>query len=253
MAIYVREDEFRGSGNLFFGVEHEISLPGYDDFCDFRNADNYGELVLDYKDDCSVTDYGLEYVTRPCTLSFFKAVKWEIEARMERLKQSCAEVNGSAGIHVHMSRNAFTEGHLYKFAKFVRDNEDALRGYAGRGRCDHNHRNYERADRDDAYLHQITDYYESCGRGLPNLGLEHTVEMRIFATTLDADVYLANIQYCHGLFMYTKFQPLSELSWFGFESFMCNTPEYEEFQRIHWDKLYKERGVGCVLQSLQAH
>lgn len=125
-------DEYSGLGTMYLGIELEVERKK-----DTPRKINHmviADLGADYailKKDSSIGD-GFEIVTAPATLRFHKS-RWDkFFDNSGKLVSSWA--SGKCGMHVHISRGAFTPLHLGKFVTFMNNNEnrDFVTTIAGR-------------------------------------------------------------------------------------------------------------------------
>lgn len=135
---YKPEPQFFGSHpgvhkDLFFGIEHELEL---------QHGENMDRVIekLDAIDSAKVLyskhdgslDNGIEIVSHPMTLEFWRdEYPWDLWTPRDGLG---AHLKSSphTGIHVHLSKAAFTKGHAYRFAAFHFQNPNFIENVAGR-------------------------------------------------------------------------------------------------------------------------
>jgi hypothetical protein len=124
----------------------------------------------------------------------------------------------TCGMHVHMSKAAFTRAHLYKFLAFFygcprfveymsRRKRTQLQQWAStewaRGGDRHPANVFTSMPR-AATLKTIGEGDHAFKYRAVNLEKEHTVEVRIFRSTLAMDGYMRNIEFCVAVFDYTR-------------------------------------------------
>lgn len=141
---YKPEPIFFGQSDfgLFTGVEHEMEVPGrklealeviarYNE----QIADAHGNKLFYVKSDGSLSGDGFEMVSHPFSPSFF-AEHYPF-AMLDELKELGAgpkdeHGRARAGIHIHVSRRAYTTLHLYRFMHLVYEYPLLVQKVAGR-------------------------------------------------------------------------------------------------------------------------
>jgi hypothetical protein len=117
---------------LHIGMELEMSFHENEDLEDVLDGLEIDDFDWFWyaKEDSSI-DYGFELVTHPFQLAWMKEKSVfdlisNIEAKIDQRSRSC-------GTHIHMSKNAFTPAHLWKFLRVHRDQAEFLGKIGGRG------------------------------------------------------------------------------------------------------------------------
>lgn len=179
---------------------------------------------------------GLEAKSVPATLKYhrYKAAKFFDNMKLKsHLNSFNASV--SCGIHVHISRNAFTGLHLAKFMKFINMGDNSIFIDRLAQRKDNHFSRF--ADWKDVkgrksvtqYANHIggkLSYMPSDNRGhycAVNTANRETIEVRIFKGNLAKLHFYKNIEFVHALWAFTKNCSLQDVG-------------YKDF--IHW--LFKE-------------
>jgi hypothetical protein len=197
--------------NLYLGVELEVEVAGrhyktYYGGHDQNGAypSEWGDEVLNLlgedfvvlKEDGSI-DFGFEIVTAPASLPVH-AERWK--RLLESAYVSNFRAKRNCGMHVHMSRAGFLDpAHIIRMGNFITGNKRFITRMAGRSSTDY------------AYIDPRKKYQYADGIAWDNSRYEglnvtplHTVEMRIFASTLDYPRFLANLQFCKALATFTR-------------------------------------------------
>lgn len=206
-------------------------------FTDGTDAENYMYL----KEDGSIS--GFEIVTHPATLEAHKVLlPREALPQLQRRYglTGWSVINGQeAGIHVHLSKTAFTHSHLHKFQMFQYRNQEWLKLFAGR-----DSQQFASFDRQQAYQHGYPKYKMSdFSKGdydngdlrryhALNFVPSETLELRYFRSTLKAETILAILELIHGMYRYTnshdsKFFRANQFSWNMFREWIVEQQEYE--------------------------
>ena len=232
---------FKADGDdskLFLGIELETEAVGpLEDLLDAILDSNtlHGKEFWKYKDDGSLTR-GAECVTHPFSWRWY-VEHMNVEPLFNKLENIASPWNSSgantAGLHVHMSRKAFTPDHLARFIRFHYKNKELAQRIAGRknptyakfteeafsgavgaaGRTEYNyitnrytHTAAKFADGDDVYdfaakrpAGNAYDRYLAV-----NLCRPKTIELRYFRSTNNLGRFYGIIEWCFSLFEYTK-------------------------------------------------
>lgn len=229
---------FSGIDNiLHFGVEVEMEVKGnYNCYSVAKDLINSTEGLFYCKEDGSLSSNGFEAVSHPFTLEWAKSNPEILNKLFACQTRARSYSTRNCGMHVHMTRSAFTALHLFKFVKFFYDNPRFVFFVSGR------HDMHELNKYASISRHQI----ESGGRSLAGLCNGHnepsyrnvcinffptaTIECRIFKGTLSRTRFFANIEFLHGLFEYTKERSASGISLLGFLNYMRNNKKmYRNF------------------------
>lgn len=195
------------------GVELEVECPN-DDAEGVAQLihDRYDEQIL-LKEDGSLNN-GFELVTGRYSLDEQQQL-WPKLARLAAQSGARSWKHSTTGLHVHLSRRAFTPLSLSKFVLFFNapDTQQMLRIVAGRSESSYakvQHKKIGTAHRNTQERYQAV-----------NLCNSRTVEVRIFKGTLDALHILADIELCHAAWAYTLDCSIAEAeSWPAFWNFV---------------------------------
>ena len=224
------------STELLFGVENEIELK-YNIDCSSRYRDcdcfdwsihtNSGDYTVDYKryiaykidtaipgffyqkNDGSI-HFGMEVVSHPATLEFWRSQREKIEELFKFLRdEGCqGDTANSVGMHIHVTRNKMNRMHQNTFAAFVYFHRKNIENLAGR-----KSNSYTKMLPIPSALPESEDDKKSLERRLldnhdrysaVNWNNKHTVELRMFQSTLNTDHFLANIEFSHALYFFSK-------------------------------------------------
>ena len=210
------------SDSLFLGIELEVAFDCYD------NRKMVNTINRDYfycKEDSSLPETGVEIVSHPMTFEFIKKNKNIIQDNILRMSDYGAESNKQrhCGLHIHMSKLAFCNYHLWKFLRFVyhKGNRNFIVAFSGRNKSEldrwakiscYNSDNKARAKskrQEDLDRHHAV-----------NLARNDTVELRIFEGTLDKSRLWAYIEFTKALFEFTKPAKPKELTIASFIKFV---------------------------------
>lgn len=185
--------EFFGDDtSLFFGVELEVGGASSSDMSDAAEELHTANTFY-LKSDCSIPNCGFEIVTHPCTYKYHKeSFGWDSVTTTCRNNGLRGHDLGSdtCGMHIHCSRNFMSETRWCVFEYFLTKTQKEWAKIARRrshwgkfksqsftGRLS---RSYGRRGQEDRYV--AVNFYNS-----------HTVELRIFRSTLKASTITATI------------------------------------------------------------
>lgn len=203
---------------LYMGIELETEAA--ESFSGNRMQFTMENLGWDYvvlQPDGSLRGYGdanpFEIITAPANLSYHKK-KWNAFFDKEPEKVGMQSwKSGRCGMHIHLSRNAFTGLHLAKFLYFINCDANKLfiNKVAGRGSTRYSSRTN----------HKSVAQYSSMVTGsskylFVNTGKSTTVELRIFRGNLARLGFMKNLEFAHAAFMYTQYAPMNELDYKAF-------------------------------------
>lgn len=211
---------------LFLGLELEVE-PTQDREASYRLAKElFGDLVYIKQDGSLYTSgylSGYEIVTHPISASEFINI-FPTES-LELLRGAGAlswDAHYSCGIHIHMSKEAFTARHLNYFMKFIYENSNPITKYAGR---DSSYAKFEVSKRDYMGVIHNKNYYNQSDRYVAvNLQNDDTVELRFFRGTLAPLTLKSYIEFVNLAYDYTKTISYNDyksgkLSWHNFVTY----------------------------------
>jgi hypothetical protein len=157
--------------------------------------------------------FAFEIITAPASLKFHQE-KWDKFLSKQPASKFGLKSweSGRCGMHVHISRKAFTGLHLAKFLYFI--NSDVNRLFisklAGRGSVRYALRT-RGSLRDNLYrVGNIHKY------SFVNTSKKDTVELRIFRGNLSKLGFMKNLEFAHAAYKYTQYAPMNELDYKAF-------------------------------------
>lgn len=220
---------------MYYGIELETGTLEHIDF-EGEIIDNLPTKYFNRHEDCSIFDgdavQGIEIVGHPMTYKWMKANPsvWNnvLKLRRKGLRSYNAK---TCGIHIHLTKDAFTEKHLYKFMKMIY-------GFQGFTILISQRRNRQlerwaniKGDGKDL-KQKAKDKYSPKRYTAVNLSNSRgTVEVRIFRGTLNEMAFWKNIEYIQALIEFTKQTKVKELSLKNFISYICT--KKTEFCNLH--------------------
>jgi hypothetical protein len=248
----VNEKAYNNRG-LYFGVELEIDSED----CDvYREAEWLMKRVnsdwIYLKEDGSLTN-GFEVVTHPQTFEVWKQKFDEFEPVLRLSKRGFNSHNTSTcGLHISLSRNAFSQSHLYRFSKFVYFNPLFIAKFSRRSLSRLNLwgspfalsrgntidvRDYVREDGNDGEFflnclgHALYSTRSLCQNhrneretalNLP----DNRVEFRSPRGTLKRETFIANIEFTQALYEFTSVTNVDGLCPLMFKKFIANNNRF---------------------------
>lgn len=200
---------------------------------------------------------GFEVVSVPATLNYHYTM-WERLLRGSLRKQIVSYMRPSCGIHIHLSKEAFTNLSLGKFITFINspENTEFIDCIAQRGPNSYQARPETKPSSGknrDVFVDKTGGRHGKYTS--TNLSKEHTIEVRIFKGTLAYPQVMKNFEFCHALHKYvTNFASATQLHAADFINWLITKeggnrkayPYLYDFLRIHGyieDKLKKAGSV----------
>jgi len=181
----------------YLGIELEYQVDRYKSGRLYTGNKLQGHALM--KDDGSIR-HGFEIVTRPA--GYWTHVM-KLSSFLDDLPNNI-KPHESCGMHVHISRSAFTFLGAGKFTEFFNrpENADFVKLIAGRGSTQYQKRDTS-MDIKTPYLQVIRDY--SVNRyNFVNINNKKTIELRIFATPADKMEFMIRMQFVKAMIEYCK-------------------------------------------------
>ena len=215
-----------------FEVEMEHASPHVHQACE-KFGENWCDPELVYfKSDGSLGWDGAEMVTQPMTLEAFRQkMPWEMIAWLHE-KGARAWNRKSCGLHVHVSRSAFSASHMWKFLKFQLVNSEHCVAVAGRNSS-------QWASWDNDYMVEISKETSKavkksvyCNRySAININPSNTIELRYFRPNMIKNGLVRVAEFVDSIYEYTKQISLREvfnggLDWNVYMAWLAGKPEY---------------------------
>lgn len=216
----------------FLGIELEIERRN-------SNSIKHGELAeliknehWYFKNDGSLTD-GFEIVSHPLTFNYLNSAKESILNSLRIISDNGYNSYNAntCGIHIHISKKAFTTWQLYRFLKFFVENKEFIIGISQR-KLDKLQKwaNIE-DDNNSELIYKAKKKGGNSARYVAvNLQNNATIEIRIFRGTLNGQSFYKNIEFVYSLFMYTKEN--NEISLQGYKDYISNSCDYSNLKKF---------------------
>jgi hypothetical protein len=173
-----------------------------------------GRDIWYLKTDGSLTD-GIEVVSHPFSWQKFKEDKPKWEKIFTLFDKNKWGATDNCGIHIHMSKAAFTTLHLYKFIKFIYEinNRDFMLAIAQRsGKQCHDYCRFYEEDEDKMGTTAKKKENASGERhSAVSLLYEPTAEIRIFQSTIVPLWFYKNLEFAKSLFEFSKSNTVKDM------------------------------------------
>lgn len=224
---------------LYMGAEIEVErAASHMDTWYYTSGEDYGNERFVYaKNDGSLYDDGVEFVTMPATLQAF-AHNFPFRS-FDRLRELGARAWAmtSCGMHVHVSRSAFTPTHLWKFIKFQYLNANSCIAFAGRDSSQwaswNNDTMQELGGRDTAKVVKQGRPDNPNRYSAINMNNRNTIELRYFRPNLLEPGIMRVIEFIDAMYEYTKQMTVADVigrralsDWDAFIVWMQAQPKY---------------------------
>ncbi|MFE9324030.1 hypothetical protein ACIHDR_41655 [Nocardia sp. NPDC052278] len=223
------DPRFHGEGPLFLGLELEIVVPEhtYADAVELATAQLGGLGYL--KRDSSIQPGGFELVSHP--MSYRYAIDRFPWVLLGQLKDLGCDTNAGVGLHVHASRAGFASpAHVFRWMKLLYRNESEVTRLARRRS---RYAPFDRVARsrvkDTAknHVHALgLDRYQAI-----NPYPRHTLELRVFASSLEVGRVQAALAFTAASIDYTRALRIPDVragawEWSRFAAWVDTHPTY---------------------------
>lgn len=227
---YKPDPRFHGEGPLYLGMELEIIVPYYR----YSEAvsvvgDHLGRLGY-LKQDSSIQPTGFELVTHPMSYRYaIEKFPWPLLGALEELD---CETDSTVGLHVHASRDGFdSPAHIYRWMKLLYRNESPVSTIARR------RSHYAPFDRTARARVKDTAKGPLHALGLArhqaiNPYPRKTLELRVFASSLDVQRVQAALAFTAASIDYTRRLRVADVraggwEWSRFAAWVADRPDYQ--------------------------
>jgi hypothetical protein len=235
--VYYRTTDKNNIMNtLFFGTEFELTA----------DAETQKKIVMHLLDlgldksfycvhDGSISG-GLEIIVHPYTWSWYNSKHCNFNVLFDLPKMFNCNVNSNCGLHMHMSKSAFTRVHLFKALNFIYSNIPYMLYISGRdiNRMEWIERYCCISRKRESGLSLISSAKNKIGYNkyqIINLKPKNTIEIRIFNGTIDSTVFRMYIEFCKSLYDFTKEYSIKDINLKEYLNFIDGK---KEFKRIFY-------------------
>lgn len=205
------EPKFFGKGKKFIGIELEFHSCGESD----RTADRIiGPMnnIIYAKHDGSLHN-GIEFVTHPCTPEYhLNDMDWN--SFIQRLVDNNGDAGCGAGVHMHVNRNYFKDDLcIARMVRFIENHHDTILYMSNRTDSDRNW--CEKYRYTVKEIRSIFRYAQDSGAKYRALNLcpAHTIEFRMFRSTVNVNRLKAYIQFVDTLTSVANMQSIKYIGW----------------------------------------
>lgn len=216
----------------FLGIELEIERRN-------SNSIKHGELAQQitnehwyFKTDGSLTD-GFEIVTHPLTFNYLNHAKESIINSLKLISDNGYNSYNAntCGMHIHITKKAFTTWQLYRFLKFFVENKEFIIGISQR-KSDKLQKWANIEDNTNSELIYKAKKKDGNSARYVAVNLQNyaTIEVRIFRGTLNPQSFYKNIEFVYSLFMYTKDN--NEITLEGYKNYISNSCDYSNLKKF---------------------
>lgn len=203
---FKRTDRDFDNRSLHFGTEVEVDVADgvHRDAALVQLGPQDTARLFYCKHDVS-TVAGFEIVTHPFTYDWMRQNPEAFQPMFDLATLMRGFESVKCGMHVHMSKDAFSELQMFKFMRFFHMNTKFIRSLARRpkGRFDR-WAQIVVPERSSLMRFTLNKEHIDFKRGALNMENKDTIECRIFRSSLAPTAYYGNIEFLQGLFDYTK-------------------------------------------------
>lgn len=214
-----------------FGLELEVEN-SKENISNDEMAKAIEEKYWYFKYDGSL-DNGFEIVTHPFTYNYYKStLKEKFENLLNKLKSNgfSSYASNTCGIHIHLSKDAFSTTHLYKFMKFVYENENFILLISQRQQAQLNtwaNISYSKQGLVNRAKTKKNDSEEHSRRYTACNLTSHTLEVRVFRGTLNVTSFHKNIEFLKALYDFTLMTGIKDINIKNFKTHILkNSKQY---------------------------
>lgn len=192
---------------MLFGIEIEVEFN--DQSLDSNVIKElYKKEWLLFKYDGTIGN-GFEIVTQPLGWRWLKKNKDEFNVIFNLAPHGLTSKNTTTcGTHIHINKEMFTTGHLYKFMKFFYLNKEFIIYISERDIIDMQTWAYFSKNDEANLVRNCIDKWVQDKHCVINLQNPETVEVRIFKGTLNKFTFWKNIEFVKSLFEFTSMQSM---------------------------------------------
>ena len=165
--------------------------------------------LLYFKRDSSVRN-GFEIVSHPFSWRFLKKHRVAFESIFDAARDASMERQDNCGMHVHISKDRFTRLEVYKLVRFLYGNLFFTERVSNRNedRFRTNASVYGESKKD---LLVKSRAKRGGGRKCLNLNPEFSMELRMFDSVDNYDVFMQNMEFCESLCRFVKVASMQHL------------------------------------------
>lgn len=244
--------KFRGDStnkNPFIGFELEIESK---DGSKREQAELCNDVCGDVtylKDDGSLSD-GFEIVSHPMTIEEHKKENYESLFKGLSKLGAVSHNTTTCGLHFHVDKRNMSDAHKVRFGSFFALSKNKLEVLARR--TSKNYAKFKEKGLDLKNYASSDSRYEAI-----NWTNDNTLEVRIFKGTLKYETFMASMELCHAVFLFSRkasnFEgPFEEnILWAGFIKFLKSNSEKYPFLLSYIDSKQEKLNESIKLDDLE--
>jgi hypothetical protein len=199
---------------IYFGIEIETNNSGA-----IANLPNYWDVfdqdsVCVFESDGSIS--GVEAITHPMTIEYYR--KHKLNGLLSALDKAGFVTSNGTGIHVHISKKAFTKLGLLKLIYIFNKFEKDICDFAERNNNRYCQVNKSLVDGNKTIRDKICNQSEERYQ-VVNLENDATVEIRIFKSTFNQTKLDQIMEFCHNLIDVCKL-PVTQIAKMSFNQIL---------------------------------
>jgi len=228
---YKPDAVFYGDGDLYFGIELEIESEGNSIYDAVQSLPDFVYAKAD-----SSMDDGLEVVSHPTSWQWLQENKeqWD-EVLSLRNKGFLSYKTDTCGMHVHLSKKAFSTLHLYKFLKMFFENQEFITIISRRR--SNSLDQWASLQSDESIVYKARTKNNTQRYTAVNLQNDESVEVRIFRGTLSPVGFWRNVEFCKAVYEFTKIASIRDVSKDKFCNYVVeHKKEYPNLEQFLLDK-----------------
>jgi hypothetical protein len=227
---------------LYFGVETEVETTGnYScrDLAEWLMCSDGCADIFYCKWDSSLDD-GFEIVSHPFTWNWMLKNRSVFESLFDLRKRGARSYNTrTCGMHVHMSRRAFSHLQILKFVTMLYDYPLFTRTISRRTESSMN--SYANVRKPEKPIELARTGRNAWDRGALNFMNGSTIECRIFRGTLNPVGWFSNMEFLQSLFVFCQSHGLPDITPTNYLDWVADRPKvYPNFLRVHMPRLSPE-------------
>ena len=211
-----------GRNVLYMGVELEV-----DNTDGEHNNDDVAEVMCDMlpaicKEDGSIKN-GFEIVTHPMTFAYARSREGIFKDALAYLRSHGFSGHNHGGMHIHMSKAAFSDLHVIKFSRLFMDNVHFWTRLSQRKQANLDRwANFDSSPRFDREAVKGGKRHRNAYRYAALNFTSQTIEVRIFNSSIRTDRFYKNLEACQAAFDFSKAYGLLDMTAEKFAAFIVS-------------------------------
>jgi hypothetical protein len=158
---------------------------------------------------------GVEFTTHPMSFDYINSV---FKKKADALFKVAPVASDRCGMHIHLSQDAFTRGHLLRFVNMIHDHDDLIQRVARRLNAEHCSKPEKKR-----LIDMVDGKTTGNHHNQVNMTSGKTIEIRIFAGVTTLEETMKNVEFCHALYEFTRTAGAVD----------CTDKKFEEYVNKH--------------------